>query len=371
MNTLTLPALSDYHLHARQGATLAQVAPYSQRCCGRVLLMPNTVQGDGLRGPIATATDVEDYRRQVTPHFPGVDVLLTIKLLESTTPEVIREAWRVGAVAAKLYPRGATTHAQDGIPTEWLEVKERIPGTGALEAQFKADNRSLLDCLAEMERLGVVLCLHGEIPHYSALADHGSILTPPTASSAFLDFLRLLPASFPNLKIVLEHITTRLEVDFVQFWHAKTEGRIAATITPHHLLLTIEDVVGRKLYPHHFCLPVAKFASDRQALVDAATSGHPAFFLGSDSAPHPVSAKECHEGCAGVFNAPVLIETLCEVFEDAGALDKLPFFLARDGDRFYKSMPSGRKITLVRESWRVPDRVGRDFRPFRAGQRLR
>jgi dihydroorotase len=361
---ISVPRVGDYHLHVRQGALLAKVAKYTARVCSRALLMPNTVPGDGLDGPIAAARDVEQYRGLVSGPLAPTRPLLTVKLLESTTPEVVRGAHRAGAVAAKLYPRGATTNAADGIPTDFLEVA-RYADLGS-KGRLRSGDRNFLDCLGEMEALGMVLCCHGEMPNYPALPDRGPTLT---SSLAFLDFLEVVLGMFPKLRVVLEHVTTREEVERVRRWHDEGGGRIAATITPHHLWMTLEQVVGRRLYPHNFCLPVAKFPGDREALVAAAVSGHPAFFLGSDSAPHPREAKECSQGCAGVYCAPVLVEAVVQVFAEQGALNRLPGFLAYHGDAFYRQERAEGELRLVREPWVVPlDCDG--LRPFLAGERL-
>lgn len=370
MTFIDIPRVSDYHVHLRQGAMMRAVALFTASVCGRCLVMPNTVAGDGLAGPIATAEDVLTYQRMLKPCLGDCTPLLTIKLLESTTPQTIRRAGEVGVVAAKLYPRGATTNAQDGIPTDWLEARWDPSGG----AYLRNPHQPFLKVLGAMEEEGMVLCIHGEMPHYPALVDYEDEPEQTSAAMA-LRFVRFVLDTYPRLKVVLEHITTREEVASVQRWRAERDDRLAATITPHHLWLTIEDVVGRKIHPHHFCLPVAKFDRDREALIKAATSGHPGFFLGSDSAPHLPQAKECAEGCAGVFNAPVLVESLAEIFERRDAMNHLPGFLAHHGDAFYSSstgpshQPDQCDLRLVRQSWTVPLECG-GVRPFLAGQTL-
>lgn len=330
MSRLCVRAPDDFHVHVRQGERLADLVPLTAACFRRALIMPNIVP------PVATARQVQEYRRRVrAAGGEGFGPLMTIKLLETTTPEVVY-ATRVseGAVAAKLYPRGVTTNAEDGV------TLENFPGC-------------LADTLGAMEQLGMVLSIHGEMPGAFCL----------DREVQFLSKVEKLRADFPKLKIVLEHITTETAVNFV----ARLPETVAATITVHHLFLTLDDVVGDTLQPHHFCKPVAKFPRDREALRQAALSGNPKFFLGTDSAPHPVSAKECAAGCAGVFTAPVALPLLAELFDDHGALDRLEPFIAEFGAAFY-GLPRNREaLELLRCSWTVPERIG-DYVPFRAGQ---
>ncbi|MBU6389666.1 dihydroorotase, partial [Patescibacteria group bacterium] len=236
-------------------------------------------------------------------------------------------------VAGKLYPEGVTTNSEDGV--------NDIP--------------ALYPVFERMAKEEFILCLHGERPGVFSL----------DRETAFLPVLEEIATRFPNLKIVLEHVTTEAAVELVK----KLPDTVAATITVHHLYLTLDDVIGDKIRPHHFCKPVAKRPEDRAALLAAATSGNPKFFLGTDSAPHAVETKECEAGCAGVYTAPVAIPLLAEIFERQNALDQLEGFTSFFGAEWYGLPPNAAHITLQKQEWIVPDRCGTVV-PFRAGKKL-
>lgn len=306
---------------------LQDVAPLTAQHFARALVMPNT------RAPITTAGAVVRYRDEILAAAPGLCPLMTIKLMASTTEETVWAARSAGAIAGKLYPQGVTTNSQDGV----------------------SDPLSLMHVYAAMERCEMVLCLHGETPGEFCL----------TREVAFLETLQTIAGAFPNLKIVLEHVTTQ-----VACWAVRDLGpNVAATITVHHLVLTLDDVIGDNLRPHHFCKPVPKTPQDRDALRDWATSGDPKFFLGTDSAPHAVTAKECAEGCAGVFTAPIAMALLAEVFEQENALDRLEAFTSEFGARFYGLEANEGTLDLVREPWTVPPIFGQVI-PLWAGREL-
>lgn len=331
MNTLSLRAPDDFHVHFRQGRLLGDVVPHSTAWCRRALVMPNILP------PVVTAYDVAAYRQElVAVGGPGFTPLMTIKLLDHTTPEMIWEARAEGVVAAKLYPRGVTTNAEDGV------TLDDFP-------------RNLADTLGAMEEAGMVLSVHGETPGVFCLH----------RERAFLETLDTIVNMFPALRIVLEHITTREAVQSVE----RAPGTVAATITVHHLFLTLDDVVGDAIRPHHFCKPVAKSPADREALREAVFSSNPKFFLGTDSAPHPVSAKECAAGCAGVFTAPVALPLLAELFHERGHLDHLEPFVSTFGAAFYRLPRNDDQLQLVQNSWVVPERIA-GVVPFQAGTRL-
>lgn len=358
MNTLSLPPVSDYHLHLRQGKMLEEVAPFSSHC-GRVLVMPNT------NPPIVNASDVVKYRKEINKHL-NVEVLMTVKLLPTTTPEIVREAFFAGAVAAKVYPEGVTTNSSDGLGAEFFQTTYEGDGVSTTTPKlcYPRKAKQFIDVLNEMERLGMVLCLHGEMPGCEVLR----------RESKFLDFVGFLVYTFPELKIVMEHITTHQAVSAIRAWQYLSIGkpcRVAATITPHHLYLTLDDVIGNKISPWNFCKPVAKEAIDRESLRHAALSGERCFFLGSDSAPHKRSDKECTEGCAGVFNAPVLAESMIQLFEKYNSLERLPNFMTHHGDNFYgKKAVALPNVKYVKKTWEVPVDVA-GMRPFLAGETLR
>jgi len=293
----------DMHVHFRQGEILKKVVLHTSGIFRRALVMPNTTPA------ILTAEDVKRYRSEILAVAgEGFEPLMTIKLAKSTTPTVIEEAFGAGAIAAKLYPEGVTTNSEDGISIE--------------------DIRMLYSIFRTMEKCGMVLSLHGEVPGVFVL----------DRERAFLKTFEDLTVGFPKLRIVLEHITTRDAV----FAVALAREGVAATITPHHMTLTLDDVLCDKqggnefLNPHHYCKPVAKTTQDRDVLLRVATSGCNRFFLGSDSAPHLRGKKECSSGCAGVWNAPVLMPLLVDIFHKCGHIKRLEAFTSQFGAEFYR-----------------------------------
>ena len=350
-----MPAISDYHVHFRDGEMLARVAPESARYCGRVLAMPN------LTPPVVGPQEAARYCAAIRAVVPAhLDVLLAVKLVPQTTPGIVTVCAAMPYVAAfKLYPAGVTTHSADGVPASVIDDP--------------TSDQRFCDVLAEMERAKLVLCLHGEHPGED---------DPFEREPRFHDFVRWAVSTYRDLRVVVEHITTAASVELVRSL-AWTE-RVAATITPHHLMIHHGHMCGSaasaaearfgcgdgKLHPHLFCWPIAKKPADREALVGAATGGAPTFFLGSDTAPHEVEAKESACGCAGVFTAPVLPEALAQVFADRDAVDKLPAFVAESGDRFYRRLRANAPtVRLVRRPWVVPERVA-GVVPFLAGRTL-
>ena len=330
---LTMP--DDMHLHLRQDEVLCAVLPHTTQQFGRALIMPNTMPA------ILTATDVDQYRREILAAStdPNFEPLMTIQILESTTRAIVREAHAHGAVAGKIYPDGVTTNSEGGVN----EFSELWP------------------VFAEMEELGMVLCLHGEVPGRVFCLDR---------EAQFLPILGQVAETFPDLKIVLEHLTTAEAVRTVK----SLPGNVAGTITVHHLFLTLDDVVGGLVQPHHFCKPIAKRPDDREALIEAALSGDPKFFLGTDSAPHSVDAKECAGGCAGVFSAPVALPLLVSLLEKHSSLDRLDGFASTFGCMFYGLPPNKRTIVLRRQQWEVPQSIkvkgGIQIVPFMSGETM-
>jgi len=368
--SISIPLASDYHWHARQGTLFSKLYRHTTKRCARVLLMPNTVPGFGLRGPIADENDLERYYAIVHKRLAPCKALMTIKLLPTTTPETILRCHRWGAVAAKLYPFAksrpdqATTNAHDGIPVEWLEVERYKDGleAGGSKGRLQAPNQNFLDVLGQMEKLDMVLCLHGEMPNYDAYTGDHTL----TAVGAFLDFVDYLVYSYPRLRIVLEHISTAAEVNLVKQWYNMRNGRLVATVTPHHTEHTVNKVVTS---PYAYCRPPAQYYFDRDALADFITSGHPAAVCGTDSAAHPKSKKECAEPCAGIFNAPVFLEYFTGLFEQRNALNHLAAFLVKNGDDFYEQKPLEQFVRLYRRPWTVPLQY-QGLRPFKAGETL-
>lgn len=328
----------DWHVHLRDGAMLARVAPDTARQFGRAIVMPN------LTPPITGVEQAADYRQRIldATAASGFEPLMTLYLTETTTPAVIVQAKASGFVhGVKLYPAGATTHSDAGV-------------------------RDLAKCdavFAAMEEHGMPLLVHGEVT--TPLVDVFD------REQVFIArHLVPLTQRFPRLRIVLEHITTRQAVEFV-----KSAGpNVAATITAHHLLYSRNAMFTGGLRPHFYCLPVLKREEHRWALIAAATSGSSKFFLGTDSAPHARNKKEAACGCAGIYTAHAALELYAEIFEKAQALDKLEGFASVHGAAFYGLPVNQKTVTLERIEWRVPDTLGDGgdaIVPLRAGETLR
>jgi len=331
-DVIEIPAPDDFHVHLREEPALAHYAADAARFFDRALVMPNTVP------PVVTPEEVSAYSREiveatepVNPHFRP---LPTFKLLSRIDPSQVTHLREAGAVAGKLYPVGATTHAEDGIRS----VEEIYP------------------VLEQMQNEGLVLCIHGEDPSAFVL----------DREEAYLPILERIASDFPRLRIVLEHITSAAAVEKLY----RLPETVAATVTLHHLVLTLDDVVGGLLDPHSFCKPIPKFPRDRDALREIAFRGDPRVFFGSDSAPHQVGSKECADGFPGIYTAPVAIPVLLEMFEAESDLDAFVRFTARNGARFYGLPQSERTVRYERRTWTVPETVF-DVVPFRAGQPCR
>lgn len=328
---MQLRRIDDMHVHLRQGDMLAGVLAQTVKQCARALVMPNTSPA------VLTAEDVINYRRAILDLLPaGVDFkpLMTFKVAPSTTASQVKALKACSAVAGKLYPDGVTTNSQGGV----------------------TDFESLYPVYEAMQEEGLVLCLHGEMPGAFSL----------DRESKFLSVLQAIAADFPALKIVLEHATTAEAIECVR----SLGPNVAATLTVHHLYITLDDVIGGNLNPHVFCKPVAKRPEDRDALIAAAISGNAKFFLGSDSAPHHISAKECACGAAGVYTAPVLVPALVELFEMHGALAKLEAFTSEFGAKFYGLPLNEGLLTLEEKAWTVPDDY-HGVKPFLSGLKLK
>ena len=339
MQTLTIARPDDWHLHLRDGAALAAVLPDTARRFARAIVMPN------LRPPVTTVEQALAYRERILGGVPRrltFTPLMTLYLTDITPPAEIERARASGFVhAVKLYPAGATTNSDAGV----------------------TDLARCRATLAKMEALGVPLLVHGEVTD--------SAVDVFDREAVFIErVLAPLLKDFPALKLVLEHVTTQDGVDFVLTGGAN----VAATITAHHLLLNRNAIFQGGIRPHHYCLPVQKRERHRQALVAAAISGNPKFFLGTDSAPHGKSTKEAACGCAGCYTAHAGIELYAEAFEAAGALDKLEGFASHFGADFYGLPRNEERITLVKESWTVPAVLpyldGDVLVPLRAGENV-
>jgi dihydroorotase len=338
MTRLTLLRPDDWHLHVRDGGHLASVLPFTARQFARAIIMPN------LNPPVTTVTLAGAYRERILRAVPAglrFEPLMTIYLTNETSPAEIRRAKDSGFVfGAKLYPAGATTHSDAGVTS----IEKIFP---ALEA--------MQDC-------GLVFQVHGEV-------------TDPAVDvfdreRVFIDrVMGPVVQRFPGLRVVFEHVTTREAVQFVK----SARKGVGATITPQHLLLNRNAIFQGGIRPHHYCLPVLKREHDRQALVEAATSEDPRFFLGTDSAPHAKHTKEHACGCAGVFSAHAAIELYAEAFEAAGRLDRLQAFASERGADFYGLQRNTERITLERRAWTPPAAYryeADELVPFRAGESI-
>ena len=336
MQSLTIRRPDDWHVHLRDGDMLRLVAPFTAYQFARAIVMPNLVP------PITTIAAAADYRERIW-QAAGRDFqpLMTYYLTDEASPEVVESGFNDNVwLAAKLYPANATTNSAFGV----------------------TDIRNLHPTLERMQRIGMVLCIHGEVTDPDVdVFDREAVFIDRILSSLVRDF--------PDLKIVLEHITTAEAAEFVR----DAGPNVGATITPQHLHLNRNALFAGGLRPHSYCLPVVKREQHRLAVRAAAVSGSPKFFLGTDSAPHARHAKESGCGCAGIFNAPYALESYAAVFEEEGALNKLEGFASEHGARFYGLPLNEGTVTLERNENDVPDRLGLsdiDLVPFHAGQTL-
>jgi len=335
---LELTRPDDWHVHLRDGKGLASVTPDTARRFARAIVMPN------LKPPITTVATAKSYRDRILAAVPdgaSFEPLMTLYLTDRTRPEEITAAKQSGFVhAVKFYPAGATTNSENGV-TDWGMVR---------------------DTLAELQRVDMPLLLHGEVTDASIdIFDRERV---------FLErHLVPLQRDFPDLRIVLEHITTKDAALFVR----EAGPKVAATITAHHLLWNRNEIFRGGLRPHAYCLPVLKRSSHQEALIEAATSDDPTFFLGTDSAPHARGAKESDCGCAGIYTSHAAIELYAEAFDQAGALDRLEAFASHRGPDFYGLPRNQDKILIERQPQRVATELpfGDDaLVPMRAGETI-
>jgi dihydroorotase len=336
VSRITITRPDDWHLHLRDGAALAAVLPDTARRFGRAIVMPN------LKPPVTTVAQAAEYRDRILAVLPKglkFEPLMTLYLTDNTSAEEIERARDSGFVhAVKLYPAGATTNSDAGV-------------TGI---------EKVSPALERMERVGLPLLVHGEVTDADVdIFDRERV---------FIDrVFAPLTARFPGLRTVFEHITTRDAAQFV----SEAADNVAATITAHHLLMNRNTIFAGGIRPHHYCLPVLKRETHRQALVAAATGGSRKFFLGTDSAPHAKTTKEAACGCAGCYTSHAGIELYAEAFDAAGALDRLEAFASFNGPDWYGLPRNTDTVTLVRESWAVPESVeylpGDPLVPLRAG----
>jgi dihydroorotase len=338
MKKIKLIKPDDMHLHLRDGAALKNTVPDAAKRFARAIVMPN------LKPPVTTISAAADYKQRILKQVPaGVqfEPLMTLYLTDEIQPETIRAGKESGLISAvKLYPAGVTTNSEFGIKN----IENMMP------------------VFREMEACDLPLLIHGETSDSSVdVFDREKI---------FLEQLSWLIDALPDLRIVLEHITTKAAVDFIKSY----ESNLAATITVHHLLLNRNDLLSGGIKPHHYCLPVLKRQADQQALIAAATSGDARFFLGTDSAPHAISNKECVSGCAGIYSEHAAIELYAQVFAENNAIDKLEDFASRHGAAFYQLSENTETITLIEDPWTVPETMAfgdESLVPLYAGKQVR
>lgn len=340
MDSISITKPDDWHLHLRDGEMLAAVVSYSAQRCQRAIVMPN------LANPVTTTEAAKLYRNRIIQQLPDSSTfqpLMTIYLTDITSIEEIEKAHDSGFIyAAKLYPSGATTNSDSGV----------------------SNIVNIYPVLEKMAKIGMPLLVHGEVTNPEIdVFDRESYFIEQVLSP--------LVSKVPELKIVLEHITTATGVEFV----LAGKDNIAATITPQHLLLNRNAILVGGIHPHNYCLPVLKREEHRVALVAAATGGNKKFFAGTDSAPHLQHLKESSCGCAGIFTAHASTELYAEVFESAGKLENLEKFISHNGADFYGLPRNKEQICLKKESWQVPDKIQvtktGSLRPFRAGEEVR
>jgi dihydroorotase len=331
--TLTIRQPDDWHVHLRDGEMLRKVAPYTARQFGRAIIMPNLVP------PVTTVGAAAAYRdRIIAAAGARFTPLMTCYLTDQADRDEMERGFEEQVwIAAKLYPAGATTNSASGV----------------------TDIRNIYPTLERMQRIGMVLCVHGEVTDPAVdVFDREAVFIERVLSGVVRDF--------PDLKIVFEHITTAEAVQFVE----GASERIGATVTPQHLIINRNAIFAGGLRPHAYCLPVAKREKHRLAVRTAATSTSPRFFLGTDSAPHSRGAKESGCGCAGIFNAPFALESYASVFQDEDALDRLEAFASVNGAAFYGLPVNDQMVTLELAELNVPDEV-EGVVPFHAGETLR
>ena len=313
MNSLTIRRPDDWHLHLRDGAMMEGVIGDSARHFARAIIMPNLVP------PVVTAADAAAYRERIMAALPrgaAFAPLMTLYLTETTDPEDVARAHESGLVTAvKLYPAGATTNSASGVRN--------------------FDNA--MPVLEKMAEIGLNLCVHGEVTS----ADVDIFDREAVFIETVLDPLR---KRLPELKITMEHVTTKDGIDYI----SAAERNLAGSLTTHHLIINRNDILVGGIHPHYYCLPVAKRETHRKALVAAATSGNARFFLGTDSAPHVDPAKECGCGCAGIYTAPNTMSCLAHVFENEDALDRLEAFASLNGPAWYGLPPNEEMVTLIK-----------------------
>lgn len=336
--TLTIRRPDDWHVHLRDGALLPDILAHTARQFARAIVMPN------LSPPVTTTAAAAAYRDRIMAALPaGSDFqpLMVLYLTDHTDPEDVARGFALGILTAcKLYPAHATTNSAHGV----------------------TDMRNIYPVLERMQEIGMPFLVHGEVTHANVdIFDREAVFIEEVLTPTLRDF--------PALRVVFEHITTREAAQFV----TAAGDNVGATVTPHHLMINRNAIFAGGIRPHAYCLPVAKREVHRLALRAAVTSGNPRFFLGTDTAPHLIAAKESACGCAGIFNAPHALESYATVFAQENALDKLEAFASENGPRFYGLPLNEGRIVLERREQEVPARLplgGGEIVPWLAGEKL-
>jgi dihydroorotase len=319
---ITIRKPDDWHLHVRDGAMLKAVMPFTAKHFGRAILMPNLIP------PVISTKDAVAYRERVMAALPVGSTfkpLMTCYLTDDTDPHDVERGFKEGVfTGVKLYPANATTNSAAGV----------------------TDYRKIMPVLERMEKIGMPFLMHGE--------DVDPDIDIFDREAMFIErYLSKWTRQFPGVRFILEHLSSKDGVDFVR----SAAPQVGGTITPYHMILTRTDWLGWGLKPYMYCMPVIKTAKDRAALRKAATSGESCYFLGTDSAPHPMAKKLAMNGIPGLFNAPVAIETYAKVFEEEGALDQLEAFASLNGPKHYRLPPNEERITLEKAAWTAPEDV--------------
>eukprot|EP01083_Nonionella_stella_P120177 359887_1 len=351
---IELNGCDDFHIHLRNEENLALLVEHACVQIERGLVMPNT------KPPILTVDDATKYRKQILNHVPNhqsFTPLMSLYLTDSTTIHTVQNAAQSDFVYAfKLYPKNATTNSKFGV----TNIKSKH-----IKSVFR-----------EMEKWGLILCIHGEC---NVDDQSNTMIDIFEREHTFIDNeLQYILSEFPNLKVILEHVTTKKAVDFIIDYYKDKQNEnklnLAATITAHHLLNNRNHIFeGNKINPHLFCLPILKTESDQNALIQAATSALPYFFGGSDSAPHTKNTKECHHGCAGIYSMYNVISLYAETFDTCNAMDKLNDFLSRFGAEFYGIPRNKTKMKLIKQKHKIPESfkyMDDVLVPFKSGQKL-
>jgi len=317
----------DMHIHLRQGEQLKNYVADAGVYFQRAVVMPNTVP------PIDSPETLKKYKHEIEDSFSGFKALMTFKLHPRITPDGVKDLKEAGCIGGKLYPEGVTTNTGEGI----TNIQDIYP-------LFEA-----------LEDLDMVLNIHAEEPGAFSL----------DREREYLPRIQKIIENFPRLRIIVEHISDMASVEFVN----NASENIAASITVHHMELTLDQIIGARLQPHHFCKPVPKRPRDKKAILDAALSGSSKYFLGTDSAPHLKKDKESDRGCAGIYSAPVAMPVLLETFESAGALAKVENFTSVFGSDFYKIPRNTSTLRMRKKPWKVPDEI-HGVVPYKAGETL-